>query len=420
MIGRSSSNPVPAARPAGRRPITAILAAIVWTLSLLSLATGLLLAPWSGAGAVDIPTAVASSLAVISLVTVGAILVVRLPRNLIGWLLLGSGLSIAVNLGTSGLADYGLSQHPGSVPGAVWMALLSNVTWVPFIICLGFYLPLLYPSGHLPSRRWRPVAASGLIAIAFLTIQNVLAPFPTGSFPPADQNPLAVSGPPGDLVSLLGAAATLIGLAMLPLIVASLVLRYRHAAGIERQQLKWLAAVMAIAGPALLVAIISPGGSSGIWGDLDYVAWLIVTFGFALLPVAIGIAVLRYRLYDIDLVIRRTLVYGALAGLLAIAYGGSVLLLSAVLAPLASENSLAVAGSTLLVAALFSPVRNGVRSVVDRRFYRSRYDASRELADLSQRLRGEVDLDGVQAEVLGTVARTLQPVSASMWLRDRH
>jgi hypothetical protein len=201
------------------------------------------------------------------------------------------------------------------------------------------------------------------------------------------------------------------------LALASLVLRYRRGSGIEREQLKWFAVVMAIAGPALVVGALTFNDTSGLGAEVSTAAFNISSLGMALLPVAIGIAILRYRLYDIDLVIRRTLVYGVLAVLLAVAYGGSVLLLSAVLAPLTAENSLAVAGSTLLVAALFSPVRNRVRSIVDRRFYRSRYDATRELADLSQRLRGEVDLDGVKAEVVATIGRTLQPTSASIWLR---
>ena len=180
-----------------------------------------------------------------------------------------------------------------------------------------------------------------------------------------------------------------------------------------------MASVTLVAG---LVSIAANGLSgdaapTGTLGVLNAISGFFIYVGLALLPVAIGIAILRYRLYDIDLVIRRTLVYGALAALLAVAYGGSVLLLSTILAPLTAQNSLAVAGSTLLVAALFSPVRRRVRSIVDRRFYRSRYDAGRELADLSQRLRGEVDLEGVKAEVVATVSRTLAPTSASIWLR---
>jgi len=188
-------------------------------------------------------------------------------------------------------------------------------------------------------------------------------------------------------------------------------------AGRRRQQLRWLAGVIAIVVPSLVVAIVTGGETSGIGLDISNLAWALTLVGFALIPVAIGIAILRYRLYEIDVVIRRTLVYGVLAALLAATYGGSVLLLSALLAPITSGNSLAVAGSTLVVAALFSPVRSRIQSLVERRFYRSRYDAEREVNDLSLRLRNEVELDGVTSAVIGTIGRTLAPTSASIWLR---
>ena len=175
----------------------------------------------------------------------------------------------------------------------------------------------------------------------------------------------------------------------------------------ERQQLKWFVYVGAMSLLALLVGV-----ATGF-----YLAWVAFFTGLALLPVAIMLAVLRYRLYDIDLVIRRTLVYGALATFLAFVYGGSVLLLSTALAPLASGNSLAVAGGTLVVAALFAPVRRRVQASVDRRFFRSRYDSTAELAALNRRLRGRVDIEGLQTEIAGTVNRILQPASATLWLR---
>jgi len=418
MIERLSTARAEPVRRSGRRRVVAAIAVTVWLVSVLMLVAGLAVSGPVGPG--DLPLLVATILTVLSPVTVGAILVTRLPRNLIGWLLVASGLLAAISNGGSGLADAALGTGSGGVPGAIWFAVLANLTWVPLIVLLGFYLPLPYPSGHLPSRRWRPVAPLGIIAIAFSTISNATAPFSPGTFPAGVQNPLVVGGSAGDLAGLLGAVSSLIGVVALPIVAVSLVVRYRGAAALERQQLKWLAAVIAVVGPALAIAILTGSDTSGIGADMTTVAWLIVTFGFGLLPVAIGIAVLRYRLYDIDRLISRTLGYGVLAALLAAAYGGSILLLSAVLAPVTGENTLAVAGSTLLVAALFSPVRRGVQSVVDRRFNRARYDAGRELADLSQRLRGQVDLNGVQSEVLGTVSRTLAPSTASIWLRDRH
>jgi hypothetical protein len=162
---------------------------------------------------------------------------------------------------------------------------------------------------------------------------------------------------------------------------------------------------------------VSGGATGSVGQDLAGFFWFVTMIGLAVLPVAIAIAVMRYRLYNIDRIIRRTLVYGALAALLAGAYAGSILMLSAALAPVTSGNSLAVAGSTLLVAALFAPIRSQLRRAVDRRFYRSRYDATNELGTLTNRLRGEVDLTGVRAAMVGSVARTLQPASVSIWLR---
>jgi len=399
--------------------VSTLVAGATWVGGLLLLAIALL-APVSG-GPTDLVGVTVSVLAlllgILPTITVGTILVMRLPRHPIGWLLLACGLLLALNAAVSNLADDGLNVHPGSVPGAIWFAWLSQWVSLPFTVVLLVYLPLLFPTGRLPSHRWRLVAVAGVVALVFAVAQNALIPFPVGTFPPAIQNPLVVSGSALDLALAVGVWGWMILVVTVPLALASLVVRYRHGSGIEREQLKWFAAVLALAGPALVIGALTNNATSGVGVEVSTDAFAVSGFGMALLPVAIGIAVLRYRLYDIDLVIRRTLVYGALALLLAVAYGGSVLLLSALLAPLTAENSLAVAGSTLVVAALFSPVRNRVRSIVDRRFYRSRYDATRELADLSQRLRGEVDLDGVKAEVVATIGRTLQPTSASIWLR---
>lgn len=380
---------------------------------MLLFAIGLLTEP-SGNGNDPVTNAV-GTMAVLSIATVGAILVIRLPGNRIGWLLLACGFLIAFNLGTSGVADYGLNVHPGSVPGAIWLAVLSKVTWTPFSAGLGFYLPLLYPSGHLLSPRWRPVAFLGVVAIVFSTAQYGLAPFTPGAFPPADQNPLAIGGPVGDLAALLGVAGKVFGVFALPLAAASLVIRYRRASGVERQQLKSLAAVGIIVGPAIVVAI-----TAGITGGAEVAnaAWLIVLVGFALLPVAIGVAVLRYRLYEIDRLISRTIAYGVLTAIVGGLFVGFILVFQAVLAPVTQSNELAVAGSTLLVAALFQPLRRRLQRLVDRRFNRARYDAERTVAAFAARLRDEVDLEQLRAEILANVAQTVEPSSVSLWLRE--
>ncbi|MFI5040436.1 MAG: hypothetical protein ACHQNA_01085 [Acidimicrobiales bacterium] len=420
MNGRSSATVALTPRTGRSLPIAGV-AAVVWVVSVASLAIGVLTAPSSGPDAPSIASLVAIGLAVVSPVTVGAILVIRLPRNLIGWLLPLSGLSLAVNLGASGLVNYPFDGIPGSVVGADQLALLAQVTFLPFVVGLGLFMPLLYPSGHLPSPRWRPVALLGLVAITCGTIKNLLTTFPPGTYPPSVQNPLAVGGGAADLVAVLDTVTTLIGVIALPLVAASLVSRYRRAYGIERQQFKWLALGAAIFVPALVVGIVLSSESSGLLGAISTVAWVIGLFGFGLLPVAVGIAVLRYRLYDIDRLISRTIGWATVTGVLVVVFAGAILLFQAVLAPLIGGNTVAVAASTLVVAALFQPLRRRVQARVDRRFNRSRYDAERTLSAFAGRLRDEVDLVQLATEIETAVGRTVQPASVSLWLRiDRN
>jgi len=408
---------VRSARRSSRPGSTTIVVAVAWAGSIVSLAVGLHLAPTSGPNAPDLAGVVASGLAVLSPVTVGAILVMRLPRNPIGWLLLLSGLSLAVNLGASGLVGYAVDDFPGGTAWTDWIALLAQVTFLPFVIGLGLYVPLLYPSGGLPSPRWRPVAFLGLAAITCGTVKNLLLPFPPGTYPPTVTNPLAVSGAAADLVAVLDAVTTFIGVIALPLVAASLVTRYRRALGIERQQLKWLAFVAAIVVPALVVGIVLSSETSGPMGAISTVAWLVGLFGFGLLPVAIGVAVLRYRLYEIDRLISRTIAYATVTGVLVVVFGGVILLSQAILDPVTGGNTIAVAASTLAVAALFQPLRRKVQVRVDRRFNRARYDAERTVAAFAGRLRSEVDLGQLKAEIALTVATSVQPTSVSLWLR---
>ena len=378
--------------PARRSHRTPLAIGAVWALALVLLAIAL--STTRSGGPNDPLFAVVGILAVGPAITVATILVTRLPRNAIGWLLLVGGL-LFVSTGTvSGLADYGLNVHPGSVPGAIWFAWFSNLP-VPVVLDVLVYVLLLFPTGRLVSPRWRIVAAAAVISGGVVVVQTAVGPFSPGKYPPADQNPLAMTGSAADALAVLASISTVVLIGVLFLAMASLIFRARRATGAERQQLKWFAVDIAIAAPALAIALLTSGVTDGVVAAVSNAAWAIGLITLGLMPVAIGIAVLRYRLYDIDRLISRSLAYGALAAFLAFAYVGSVLLLSAV----------------------FAPVRRRIQSVVDRRFDRNRYDGARELADLSQRLRGEVDLDGVRAEVLGTVGRTLQPTSASIWLR---
>ena len=217
---------------------------------------------------------------------------------------------------------------------------------------------------------------------------------------------------------MVGTVATTVGTLVMFLALASLVVRYRRAIGVERQQLKWLAAVVAIAGPALAIAILSSGATSGIIADVSNAAWGIALITLALLPVAIGAAVLRYRLYEIDRLVSRTIAYGVLTAIVGSLFIGFILVFQAVLAPVTQSNELAVAGSTLLAAALFQPLRRRVQRLVDGRFNRSRYDAERTVAAFAGRFRDEVDLQQLRAEILATVAHTVEPSSVSLWLRE--
>ena len=399
-----------APRPSGWRAT----APFIWTVWAIAVAFVLVSIATARSGGPDDPlSAIGQGVAALSSATVGAILVSRLPRNVVGWLLAAGGLCLALDTGASGLADLGLTVHPGTVPGAIWFAWLFEWLWAPSIAAI-LALALVYPTGRLLSARWRPAAVALGVVTLLLSIGSAIGPWQTGQYPAL--NPVGVatgSSAASDLVNV--GSEVLIALVAL-LTMSSIVLRYRRSRGVERAQLKWFAYVAAIGLPAFIVGT-ALYGSDGVALVTSNVALIIAFGGIALLPVAIGMAVLRYRLYDIDRLISRTLVYGVLAALLAGAYVGTVLVLSALLAPLTAENSLAVAGSTLLVAALFQPVRRRVQSTVDRRFNRAKYDAGRELAELSDRLLGEVDLEGVTAEVIGTVSRTLQPVSASIWFR---
>jgi len=401
---------------------TTIVARSLWALSLAFLAIGLL-TPRSG-GPIGVVGSVggilAALLVVLPAVTVGTILATRLPRNAVGWLLLIGGLTIAIILGTSALADYGLNVRPGSVPGAVWLEWLNQWSWLPVIACGVVYLPLVFPTGRLLSPRWRIVTGAGTVGFVVATAESSFAPFTPGSVPSAPQNPLAVTvgGPVGDFTALLGTGSHVVVIGTVFLSLASLVIRRRRASGVERLQLKWFAAVIAIAAPAIVIALLTSNTSSGIIGDVSNVSWAIAFIGFALLPVAIGIAILRYRLYDIDRLISRGLSYGVLTAILASLFVGVILGLQAVLAPFTGSNTLAVAGSTLLVAALFQPLRRRVQRLVDRRFNRARYDAERILADFAGRLRDEVDLAALEAEITATVSRTVEPVSVALWVRE--
>lgn len=231
------------------------------------------------------------------------------------------------------------------------------------------------------------------------------------------RNPLAVGGSVGDLLSLAGTVTVIVIIAAVFLAMASLVVRYRRAVGVERQQLKWFAAVVAIAGPALAIAILTSGDTSGIIAAISGATWVIALISLALLPVAVGIAILRYRRYEIDRLISRTIGWVVVSDVLVAVFVVVILVIQAALSSVTSSNTLAVAVSTLVVFALFQPLRRRIQTRVDRRFNRSRYDAERVVESFAGRLRDEIDLGQLTTEITAAVNHPVQPVSVSLWLR---
>ncbi len=309
---------------------------------------------------VTIVTGLTGSLAAVSLAVVGAVLVTRVPRNPIGWLLWAGGLLFG--------AANGLSIPPtGAGPATAWVAWVGNLCWVPALVLVALFLPLVFPTGRLPSRRWRLVVALGLAALVASELQAAFTPFPPGSAPPGVTNPLALGGTAASLLDLGSAAATATGVVCIPLAAASLVLRYRRATGMERAQLRWFAAAAALVGLALAVALPLGGSTGGILLVVSNVAWLVLLVGLALLPVAIGIAVLRYRLYEIDLLINRTAVYGSVTALLVVAVGAANILLQRLAESVTGQHSDFVAAALGAGAAVtFTPLRRRIRPLVDR------------------------------------------------------
>jgi hypothetical protein len=343
-------------------------------------------------------------LAVASAAAVGALVAGRRPRHPVGWLLLGIALSVSFNVLVEPYVKYGLVVRPGSLPGAFYLVPFVYSSFLVGLACAGFVL-LLTPTGSLPSPRWRwwarvAAAAPAVTVLGFAVQPDPLAPELLG-------NPVAVPAlAPALLVAALAGMAVVA--AGLLAGAGSLVLRFRRARGVERLQLRWLALAGACASALLLVALVAGALA------LDPVVLGSLALCLALLPLATGAAILRYRLYDLDRIISRTLAYGLLTVLLGLAYAAVVLGLGRLLP---ESSSLAVAAATLAVAAIFQPVRRRVQALVDRRFNRHRHDAARTIADFSARLRDQVDLGTLTGELLTVVDQTMQPTKASLWLK---
>ena len=352
---------------------------------------------------------------------VGALIASRRHRNPIGWICLAVGLLWMLIAMIDSYSYYGLAR-PGSVPFPMGIYALSEWLWVPAVGLVGTYLLLLFPDGRLPSRRWRPLGWLSGAVIVLLSAAVLLAPGPLESLEGV-RNPFGLEEHPW---------ITTAGYIFLPLFplcilasVVSLVSRYRRSGGEEREQIKWIAFAASFVGLMYLVAMVAsamfpseeswfaPG--SPLWLDLLSYAALA---SFTAIPIAVGFAVLKYRLYNIDLLINRTLVYGSLTAMLVALYFGSIVMLQRLFVVLTGERTtLAVVASTLVIAALFNPLRRRIQSFIDRRFYRSKYDARKTLEAFSAKLREETDLEALNAELVGVVRETMQPAHVSLWLR---
>jgi hypothetical protein len=344
--------------------------------------------------------------------TVGAVIAPRLPPdNPIGWVFCTIGLLIGVTHFSAQYAIYTLLAAPGSLPAGEAMAWILTWVWIPGLGLSTFQF-LLFPDGRLPSRRWRWFAWLSLLLIIVGMIWQAFAPGLVQGGDAGDiYNPLGVEGLP----NVEKPIQTLLFVLML-ISAASLFVRLVRASGVERQQLKWFTYVSVLsAGSVILTYTISEAIGS-VW--LRWAGEVMIVVALLGTPIAMGIAILRYRLYEIDLIINRTLVYTALTVLLVAVYVGSVVLLQGLLRALAGQESqLAIVASTLAIAALFNPLRRRVQAFVDRRFYRSKYNARKTLETFSAKLRDETDLDALNAELVGVVRETMQPAHVSLWLR---
>ena len=358
---------------------------------------------------------------------VGALVASRRPQNPIGWILLADGLLWMLLTVIDSYSRYGVAR-PGSVPFPVTIGALANtLLWVPTVGLLGIYTILLFPDGKLPSRRWRPLAFFSGVVIVLLSVTGMLAPGPLEN-QGGVRNPFGLEALPW-LVGLTNIITPLLPLCILASAV-SMVLRFRRSRGEVREQIKWIAFAASFVGLLYLIAMIIGGiftvALSGDNGSLPSPPWWfdllfsVAVLGFAGVPVAIGFAVLKYRLYDIDIIINRTLVYGSLTATLVALYFGGVAATQTILRALTDQTDqpqLAVVVSTLVIAALFNPLRRRIQAFIDRRFYRKKYDARKILEAFSARLRDVTDLETLDNDLAGVIRETMQPAHVSLWLR---
>jgi hypothetical protein len=337
--------------------------------------------------------------------TIGLVLTLRRPANPIGWLYAAAGLVWSLTIPGDAWLGQLIAEHRPLPLAAQVAAVCGEFNWAPATV-LGVTLPaLLVPDGRLRSPRWRPVAASGIAAAALVVMGGGLAPARLEDTSIA--NPFGLSGPAGAVAGMVAVAGTLLWAATMVASLACVVVRFRSSSGVERQQLRWVAAGAVAAVAGLLAGAAVP--QSTVLSSILYAMVLCI-------PLAVAVAVLRYRLWDLDRLVSRTVTYAVVTALLVVPY---LLIVPAAGRLVQGSGSLAVAAATLAAAAAFAPLRRRVQGLVDRRFNRRRYDAARTVEGFAARLRDQVDLDALSAELLAVVDHTMQPVGASLWLRSQ-
>jgi hypothetical protein len=334
--------------------------------------------------------------------TTGAIVASRVRGNAIGPLLLALGLGIAVPIAFGAYAQLSLHTSVGPLPAVRWVGWFGDWPSIAILWGVPAFLLLLFPDGHLISPRWVPAAWFIGIGVALATVSGALLPAEVQGVP----NPMRAGGSAGDVARVVQDATDFLALPVLVIAASALVVRLRRSSGVERLQLKWFTYAAAVTGVGLGVTTFTHGAVAGA----SFVLGLI---GLILLPITAGVAILRYRLYDIDVVIRRTLIYAGLT----LALGATYLALVLLVGLAVGRSGFAVAVSTLAVAALFRPLRARIQGAVDRRFYRRRYDAALTLEAFGARLRDELDLEALGDDLREVVSETMQPAHVSLWLR---
>ena len=359
-------------------------------------------------GETDDSSVVVNLVTLLPFSVVGAIIASRHPRNAIGWLFCSVGVTIGLNSFVGDYAEFWLASGFGMRSLGETAAWFSSWLWILLVFVPTSFLLLLFPDGRLPSPRWRSVVWGIALGTACTVAGNALEAGQLVDFPQI-VNPYGVDSP---IVGMVGVAGSIVGVGSMVASAVSLIVRLRRVGSEQRQQIKWLAY-----GGAVVVCGVCVGGLVILWSvPLSIVIMSISLLG---LPLFTGIAILRYRLYDIDIIINRTLVYGTLTATLVALYFGSIVVLQRVFVALTGQQStLAVVASTLTIAALFNPLRRLVQAFVDRRFYRRKYDAKETLDAFSSKLRDETDLEALSDDLVGVVAETMQPAHVSLWLRS--